>query len=104
MEKVIQWKISKGRAKMGDYYGSRDLGLTQRKLEVIVRKNISAGKEYTLKTVEKEDGKKAVTRKQKIRCVAVYPYTVRFENRRGVRISLTFIDVYNMLQGRTLKI
>lgn len=88
---------------MGDYYNSRALTLTQRELGAIVRQNMAVGEKYTLKTAEKEDGKKAVTRKQKIRCIAVYPYTVCFENRRGVKFTLTFIDVYNMLQGRTIK-
>lgn len=94
---------------MGNHYVKdslpcEDLMLTIDKVRKIVRSSMAAGKEYTLKTTEKEDGKKVTTRKQKVRCVAVYPYTVCFKNRRGTMLSLAYIDVYNMLQGKAIKI
>lgn len=82
----------------------QDLVLTVDEVKKTVRKNMAAGKEYTLTTTEKEDGKKITTRKQKIRCVGVYPYTVCFKNRRGTMLSLAYIDVCNMLQGKAIKI
>ncbi len=79
----------------------KDITLNEKMLKRIVKTKIKVGKAYLIKRKVQKGNDDVSVKRQKNRCVAIYPHCVHFVNKEG-NICLTYFDIYNMLRGKVI--